>query len=240
MADRRAQAARVRPGVEGGVARARAAAAVAPDRAPADRGRAHGPPRPPLLHASYASSLLPPPQPTHTRLVDFPPALRTLLEDAAIPKLGANIKSACARAAPLTPADRAADDGEKLVRDFGVRCAGLVELGAIARVADPRGAPPPVDLSGRDEPPVPDGPASSPAPVKKAAPAQTADAAVRALRARGFPYARAIVALAKMVALYTGRQLLKDDVRTSDWERPLDARQRLCASLLPLRGECVR
>jgi hypothetical protein len=80
---------------------------------------------------------------------------------------------------------------------------------------------------------VPDGPA--PAPLKKVAP----DAAVRALRARGFPYARAIVALAKMVALYTGRQLLKDDVRTSDWERPLDARQRLCASLLPLRDERV-
>jgi hypothetical protein len=118
-----------------------------------------------------------------------------------------------------------------------VRCAGLVELGAIARVADPRGVPPPVDLSGRDEPPVPDGPA--PAPTKKVAPALTADAAVRALRERGFPYARAIVALAKMVALYTGRQLLKDDVRTSDWERPLDARQRLCASLLPLRDGCV-
>jgi hypothetical protein len=27
---------------------------------------------------------------------DFPPALRALLENAAIPKLGANIKSACA------------------------------------------------------------------------------------------------------------------------------------------------
>jgi hypothetical protein len=62
---------------------------------------------------------------------------------------------------------------------------------------------------------------------------------VRGLRVRGFPYARAIVALAKMVALYTGRQLLKDDVRTSDWERPLDARQRLCASLLPLCDGCV-
>jgi hypothetical protein len=36
-----------------------------------------------------------------------------------------------------TPKDVAlADDGRKLYRDFGITCAGLVELGALARHAD--------------------------------------------------------------------------------------------------------
>ena len=106
-------------------------------------------------------------------------------------KTGANIKST-----PLPPfltlvhaflSDLKApptDDAEKLLRDFGIFSRGLVELGALALVAD--GA--------------------------------------------AFPYKRAIVSLAKMVALYTGKQLLKDDVRTSDWERPLGAEQIQCSS----------
>jgi hypothetical protein len=93
----------------------------------------------------------------------------------------------------------------QLYRDFGIIGRGFVELGAIAHAADPpRAAPPPTDASGSTTP----------------TPAHT-----------GFPYTRRIVALAKVVALYTGRRLLKDDVRTSDWERPLDARQQRCKRL---------
>jgi hypothetical protein len=149
----------------------------------------------------------------------------------------------------------------------------VVELGAIARVADPRksksGAPSahdaPVSFSGKDELPIPDietdadvdikqttATSSTPKPVRATAPAASApaptaiaastttsapkavsapSAAIAEMREHGFPYSRAIVALAKMVALYTGRQLLKDDVRTSDWDKALDERQQLCMSL---------
>ncbi|KAF7327540.1 Nuclear transport factor 2 [Mycena kentingensis (nom. inval.)] len=51
----------------------------------------------------------------------FPRALRRVLEDASIPKAGANILN----------------DGKKLFRDYGILSQGLVELGGLARQADP-------------------------------------------------------------------------------------------------------
>ncbi|KAI0640448.1 ribonuclease H-like domain-containing protein [Trametes meyenii] len=51
----------------------------------------------------------------------FPHKLKELIENKAITKLGANIKQ----------------DGWKLFRDFGILAKGLVELGALAREADP-------------------------------------------------------------------------------------------------------
>jgi ribonuclease D len=86
------------------------------------------------------------------------------------------------------------DDGEKLFSDFGILPAGLVELAALARSADPK----------------------------------------------GFAYARNVVALAKMVALYEGKQLLKEAVRCSDWEAvPLSAEQLECeCRLLPVTLRC--
>ncbi|KAJ6577302.1 ribonuclease H-like domain-containing protein [Mycena capillaripes] len=51
----------------------------------------------------------------------FPLALQRLLEDPTVPKMGANI---------LT-------DAKKLFKDYGVMMAGLVELGSLARLADP-------------------------------------------------------------------------------------------------------
>ncbi|KAI0672541.1 ribonuclease H-like domain-containing protein [Trametes maxima] len=51
----------------------------------------------------------------------FPQKVKELIEDKAITKLGANIKQ----------------DGWKLFRDFGILARGLVELGALAREADP-------------------------------------------------------------------------------------------------------
>jgi hypothetical protein len=72
---------------------------------------------------------------------------------------------------------------------------------------------------------------STPVPVVTSTPFD-ASAAVNKLRENGFPYNRNIVALAKMVALYTGRQLRKDDVRTSDWDKPLSEDQQQCRSLL--------
>jgi hypothetical protein len=67
-------------------------------------------------------------------------------------------------------------------------------------------------------------------PPSATPPASTAAGEVFALRASGFPYSRNIVALAKVVAYYTGRQLMKDDVRTSNWEKPLDEEQKKCTS----------
>ncbi|RDB28236.1 Werner Syndrome-like exonuclease [Hypsizygus marmoreus] len=54
----------------------------------------------------------------------FPKKLQALIEDPTIPKLGVNILS----------------DGKKLFRDHGILAKNLVELGAVARVADPMGA----------------------------------------------------------------------------------------------------
>lgn len=68
-----------------------------------------------------------------------------------------------------------------MFRDFGIRAAGLVELGAVARERDPE-----------------------------------------------FPYNRSIVALAKMTALYTGKHLVKDKERMSNWEQALTIEQRTC------------
>ncbi|KAJ7211817.1 ribonuclease H-like domain-containing protein [Mycena haematopus] len=51
----------------------------------------------------------------------FPLGLQRVLEDARVPKAGANILA----------------DAKKVFRDYGVMMAGLVELGALARRADP-------------------------------------------------------------------------------------------------------
>ncbi|EIN14444.1 ribonuclease H-like protein [Punctularia strigosozonata HHB-11173 SS5] len=87
---------------------------------------------------------------------------KDVIESAAIPKMGANIKN----------------DGQKLYRDFGILPRNLVELGRLARAADPE-----------------------------------------------FPISRSIVALRKMVAIYTGKHLLKGSERTSDWETRLSPEQ---------------
>jgi hypothetical protein len=57
-----------------------------------------------------------------------------------------------------------------------------------------------------------------------------ASAAVNKLRENGFPYNRKLVALATIVALYTGRQLLKDEVQMSNWDETLDEEQQRCDS----------
>ncbi|KAJ7219998.1 ribonuclease H-like protein [Mycena pura] len=57
----------------------------------------------------------------NTTMSRFPRALQRLLEDPIIPKAGANILS----------------DAKKLFRDYGIMMAGAVELGALARQADP-------------------------------------------------------------------------------------------------------
>ncbi|KAI0694545.1 ribonuclease H-like domain-containing protein [Cytidiella melzeri] len=51
----------------------------------------------------------------------FPQKLKALIENAAIPKIGANIRN----------------DGQKLLKDYGVTPKNLIELGALAREADP-------------------------------------------------------------------------------------------------------
>ena len=56
----------------------------------------------------------------------FPAALAALLEDATLPKLGVGISN----------------DGLKLRRDYGVRCAGLVDLSPLAGRALADGARP--------------------------------------------------------------------------------------------------
>jgi hypothetical protein len=57
-----------------------------------------------------------------------------------------------------------------------------------------------------------------------------ASAAIQKLRENGFPYNRKLVALATIVALYTGRQLPKDEVQMSNWDAPLDEKQQRCDS----------
>jgi hypothetical protein len=125
---------------------------------------------------------------------------------------------------------------------------GLVELGALARAADPPRAArdaavdiePAVDdaelVDTDTEPAVTDAARANPAGAAPVAAGTTPAAAgatpivAGSLTPNGFPYTRRVVALAKLVALYAGRQLLKDDVRTSDWERQLDASQQRCPS----------
>nr|GAT60892.1 nuclear transport factor 2 [Mycena chlorophos] len=51
----------------------------------------------------------------------FPRALRRVLEDATVPKAGVNILN----------------DAKKIFKDYGIMMDGLVELGALARQADP-------------------------------------------------------------------------------------------------------
>ncbi|KZV67369.1 ribonuclease H-like protein, partial [Peniophora sp. CONT] len=57
-----------------------------------------------------------------TAMPRFPPNLKALIENPAIPKLGVNIRN----------------DGMKLYRDYGVLARNLVELGALACAADTR------------------------------------------------------------------------------------------------------
>jgi hypothetical protein len=66
-----------------------------------------------------------------------------------------------------------------------------------------------------------------------AAPPKTSEearVALLELTANGFPYPRRrrLVSLEIMVALYTGRRVLKDAVRTSNWDKPLSQRQMEC------------
>ncbi|KAF7330372.1 Nuclear transport factor 2 [Mycena venus] len=63
----------------------------------------------------------------------FPLALQRVLEDPAVPKAGANIVA----------------DAKKLFKDYGVMMAGLVELGTLARLADPTSTDAKVFGSGR-------------------------------------------------------------------------------------------
>ncbi|VDB87065.1 unnamed protein product [Peniophora sp. CBMAI 1063] len=57
-----------------------------------------------------------------TAMPRFPPNLKAVIENPAIPKLGVNIRN----------------DGMKLYRDYGVLARNLVELGALAGAADSR------------------------------------------------------------------------------------------------------
>ncbi|KAJ7746569.1 ribonuclease H-like domain-containing protein [Mycena metata] len=56
-----------------------------------------------------------------TTMPRFPRELQRILEDRSIPKMGANILN----------------DAKKLFKDYGVMMTGLIELGALARQADP-------------------------------------------------------------------------------------------------------
>ncbi|KAJ7039508.1 ribonuclease H-like domain-containing protein [Mycena alexandri] len=56
-----------------------------------------------------------------TSMPRFPRQLQRILEDRTIPKMGANILN----------------DAKKLFKDYGVMMTGLIELGALARQADP-------------------------------------------------------------------------------------------------------
>lgn len=144
----------------------------------------------------------------------FPEQLKKLIEDPKVVKVGANIKN----------------DAEKLRRDFGILARGLVELGTMAQEADPWMP----DTSASSE----NATAVSPSPISKdGLSTSTSDTAASASTPganesrpswapkHGFPYSRPIVSLAKMVALYTGRHLMKDDVRTSNWEAKLSKAQ---------------
>lgn len=86
----------------------------------------------------------------NTTMSRFPRALQRLLEDPTIPKAGANILSSSFVYWRLhLPIKRPAGDAKKLFRDYGVMMAGVVELGALARQADPACAIPTVFGGGK-------------------------------------------------------------------------------------------
>jgi hypothetical protein len=115
------------------------------------------------------------------------------------------------------------DDARKLYADFGILASGLVELGAIARVADPWKEPTPPKSSPEIVEGVKILAASLPPPTEQ-----------RPIWAPmyGFPFNRDIVSLARMVNIYTRRHLVKDspDTRVSDWSAVLTQKQIECAS----------
>jgi hypothetical protein len=141
--------------------------------------------------------------------------------------------------------------------DFHIRPRGLLELTTLAKAADPytgRGvpgfdAPIPASARGADIAPIPgleDICHTSPTPIasgsslsskgktKTKAKNKTVESqsAVLELRQYGLPYKRSLVSLAKLVALYTGRQLPKGAVRISNWEQRLTKGQVQCLFLL--------
>ena len=66
--------------------------------------------------------------------------LQELIENPSIPKIGANIRSMCISPCFTSSScanDSSTDDGVKLLRDYGIVAANLVELGSLAREADP-------------------------------------------------------------------------------------------------------
>jgi hypothetical protein len=60
-----------------------------------------------------------------------------LIENPDIPKMGVNILSTPMPLLNSVVANEAPDDGKKLFRDYGILAQNLVELGALATVADP-------------------------------------------------------------------------------------------------------
>lgn len=109
------------------------------------------------------------------------------------------------------------DDGNKLARDYGVRPQGLIELGRLAQQADAHCD----ERYSRASELVSNGTSSSgsaAAPPKKRRPG-------------------AMINLATVTAMYTGRELPKGPVRSSNWEtQPLSEVQLECthATLLPI------
>ncbi|KAI5120394.1 hypothetical protein M0805_000173 [Coniferiporia weirii] len=129
--------------------------------------------------------------------------IQELLEDPKICKLGVNILN----------------DGIKLARDYNVRPQGLVELGGLARQADPGYVEryfrfcEPKHISSKTKvvssgavDTDPSAPPSAPAPK---------------MRKPGY-----MISLATITAMYTERALAKGSVRTSNWEaQPLSDAQ---------------
>ena len=64
--------------------------------------------------------------PQVSAMADFPPGLAALLQDPSLPKVGIGISN----------------DAFKLRADYGVVCAGLVDLSQVVAAALPKGARP--------------------------------------------------------------------------------------------------
>ncbi|KLO15508.1 hypothetical protein SCHPADRAFT_927119 [Schizopora paradoxa] len=166
----------------------------------------------------------------------FPSKLKAVLEDRNVPKLGVNILN----------------DGIRIGNDYGFRPHALVELGGLARQADPgpRGYVEKyfsvtnpgyleeyiasLDKAGSQETqddeasqekengvptPPEEGSPGSPAPCTNS----SKDTTTTSVKPRK---PGAMIALATITAMYTGRSLNKGPVRSSNWERdPLTEEQ---------------
>lgn len=105
-------------------------------------------------------------------------------------------------------------DAQKLFREHAVQMRGCVELSFLARTANPGAWPPP--------PPPPPQPPTA---------ANTAPSSVnKAPKAPAAPK-MALIALARLVAHYTGEALPKGRVQRSNWEAQLSALQQTCELL---------